>query len=490
MLICLTNPIHIRNFISSGAFKNVLQFNQVQLLLPRELESYSDELVGFQSIQYFERDPKSSAAFDAAFQIVGWRYRKKSPSFKYRERRHFPPIYLRLIKKIRQNISWGVELPVQNELHNYESTNLHIREQSLKSYITPRLKVLWERVRIKFMGNPLVFSFYTIKKIRQIKGNVDLSRHLNGIKPNLIIHVTSGHEATSIEIAKFSGDTLIPSLFLVDNWDNLSSKTILWEKPTYIATWGQQSTNHAVEIQEFAKHQVFNLGSPRFQNYFDLRNSKLLDQFNFPYVLFVGTAIPMNELYVLSILDKEISNNQEIYGDLKIIYRPHPWRHGKDKIDEKSYARIVIDPQVRGNYLGLEPDSLTETFLPNLDYYPSILANSKFVIGGLTSMLLEASILRKSFVAIAYPEPFNILSPKKIFKGYTHFKEINSLPNLEMIKRKSSIVKVFRSTFIKSPPLVTEKLDSALEFFIYSDEYSYSERLSILVSNILGKSSE
>ena len=165
-------------------------------------------------------------------------------------------------------------------------------------------------------------------------------------------------------------------------------------------------------------------------------------------------------------------------------------RHGKDKIDEKSYARIVIDPQVRSNYLGLKPDSLTETFLPNLDYYPSILANSKFVIGGLTSMLLEASILRKGFLAIVYPEPFNILSPKKIFKGYTHFKEINSLPNLEMIKRKSSIVKVFRSTFMNSTPLATGKLDSALEFFIYSDEYSYSKRLSILVSNILGKSSE
>ena len=459
MLICLTDPIHIRNFISSGAFKNVLEFNQVLLLLPRELESYSEEFVGFHTIQYFEKDSNSIAAFDAAFQVIGWRFRKKSRSFKYRERRHFPPIYLRLIKKIRESSPRGAEHVTQNGVKDYETTNLLIRGQSLKNYISVRIKVLLQRARIKFLGNPLVFSLYSIKKIRRIKGNVDFSRYLTSFEPHLIIHVTSGHEATSIEIARFSSTTLIPSLFLVDNWDNLSSKTILWEKPTYIATWGQQSSSHAVEIQGFAKDQVINLGSPRFQKYFDLRNSNILDRFDFPYILFVGTAIPMNELYVLGILDKEISSNQEIYGDLKIIYRPHPWRHGKEKINEKLFERVVLDPQVRNNYLGVKTDTLTETFLPELDYYPSILANSMFVIGGLTSMLLEASILRKRFLAIVYPEPFNILSPKKIFKRYTHFREINSLPNLEMIKKKSSISEVFRINYLKTTPFVNEKLD-------------------------------
>ena len=80
--------------------------------------------------------------------------------------------------------------------------------------------------------------------------------YINNTQPNLVLIPTSAIDVGAIDCVRICNDKKIDSIYLVDNWDNLSSKSIIRFKPKYIVTWGQQTLEHAVEIQEIEKNTV------------------------------------------------------------------------------------------------------------------------------------------------------------------------------------------------------------------------------------------
>ena len=80
-------------------------------------------------------------------------------------------------------------------------------------------------------------------------------------------------EPEFIKLVKISKFLKSKILFLVDNWDNISSKTIFIEKPDAISVWGDQTVKHANLIQKINKKKIFKLGSPKFDNYIQLKKN-------------------------------------------------------------------------------------------------------------------------------------------------------------------------------------------------------------------------
>ena len=56
-------------------------------------------------------------------------------------------------------------------------------------------------------------------------------------KPNLIILPFGSQELILPQVVKFCRDKKINSYFITDNWDNLSSKSIIEDKPNFIGVW-------------------------------------------------------------------------------------------------------------------------------------------------------------------------------------------------------------------------------------------------------------
>ena len=54
---------------------------------------------------------------------------------------------------------------------------------------------------------------------------------------------------------------------LVDNWDNLCSKSVFLLKPYQVGVYSQQAKNHADRIQGLDNKSIFILGSPRYDLY-------------------------------------------------------------------------------------------------------------------------------------------------------------------------------------------------------------------------------
>jgi hypothetical protein len=420
--------------------------------------------------------------------VFRWKFRGKSKSFYFREKRFAHPftfysyfaISATRIKKIKLSFKLFNEKNVTNNSNSTKSANNKIllikpNRYPLGLYIKWFFRATILRFFIRLISHEPLFTLLNILIIKQISFPKKLYSLMLLKSSDLVIFPSSAYESLGLHLTLIQKQLKSPILFLIDNWDNLSSKSIIWERPDFVATWGEQSQQHACDIQGFSKEQVFILGTARFSNYLDLRKVEIKSNFDFEYILFVGTSLPFNEIKCLEILNSEIKKHKSIYKNLVIIYRPHPYGINiKNKISVDHLEFVIIDPEVYG--------SAGE--FTRIEYFPLILKNAKAVIGGLTSMLIEASIFGKNIVALAHKEKYNITSPHKIYKNYEHFKGIDKLSNLALCESLDMLPALFQSAFT-SIEISQEVVDKELDFFYNITGGTYEDKLQRIIDEIL-----
>lgn len=204
--------------------------------------------------------------------------------------------------------------------------------------------------------------------------------------------------------------------------------------------------------------------------------------FDFPYVLFVGTALEFDEADAIRRLDEIITRNYAVFNGVKIVYRPHPWRQGTDTIIGMELKHVVIDPQMEKAY---RKNEHSDAFQPALDYYPKLLGNSEFVIGGLTSMLIEALIFRKRFLGLVYDDGINVTNQLSVYRNYTHFEGIDTIEALTLCFRQEELEALFVAVWNKRKEIDSVQLDEKRQYYYYHEGRKYPERLFDLCDSIL-----
>ena len=68
--------------------------------------------------------------------------------------------------------------------------------------------------------------------------NKNISKYVKKLKPDLVVYPTNAFEPLFQKYQLFVKNKY-KSYFLIDNWDNLSSKSILINQPDYISVWGK-----------------------------------------------------------------------------------------------------------------------------------------------------------------------------------------------------------------------------------------------------------
>ena len=315
ILIVLSQDEYIRNYCQTGAFESLQRDHECYILVAdrctqaetlRNLPGYLGKL-------------KTDASLDNAhydlFNVLTWQHRKTSRTFYFR--------FSRLYKTFPNN-RWT------NIIHN--------------------LRGLKKAARYVLLGNRAVGKFAIPRLIARCPVNPDLDRVEQTLQPDLVLLPCSAYDPIGNDLARLGSSRGFRTLFLVDNWDNLSSKSIFWATPDFLGVWGEQSREHATSIHGIAAERLFLLGTPRFENYYTANKKQMPSPYPFPYVLFCGVALAFNEVEALRLLDEEIYRHPELYGDLRIVYRPHPQRqqrHCPDVVREEDFHRVVLDQQVK-----------------------------------------------------------------------------------------------------------------------------------------------
>lgn len=484
ILVCITSPIHVRNFIDSGVFPYLSNENQLDLAITGNISLTSLQEKYFNEIHLLSAGD-DSLSIETVFKIYSMRYKKLSKSFEYRIWRQNPPLYFLIFrnfykrfKRIDRNLEgMGNRPPVITRLNTSNSKESVKRTRQLAEKVKGRLSHILFRCYASKAFFPLFRYYYQSR----YKPSPEVSDLLANNEYDLIVYVSAAYERMAIDLAILGQEFSTKTLFLIDNWDNLSSKTVLWKKPDFIGTWGQQSSEHAVSIQGMEKQNVVNLGCARFDHFFKLRDQTFDSYFSFRYVLFLGTALEFDEFAVLEVLNSLTKSAASTIFNFKIIYRPHPWRMGPAYSNYSQLENVLMDPMLEPRYL--KGEFIPESSMPDLNYFPGLISNASLIVGGLTSMLLESCIFGKNIIALAHKEEFSVTSPHRVWKSYRHFDELDRFTNIKLVQNLDDL-KPAIDIFMVSGAKSQSEIDSTLEYFVHFDVTSYQERLQSLIQEI------
>jgi hypothetical protein len=503
ILVILTTKEYMNNYLYTGALDEIHQKYHVTVVIPETLINFVPK---GNSIAIVSMPDSVFNLYEKNFRLLTdiyrRKFRKKSKSFSYREKKidsilrsYIKEEFNRSIRKLLKSCGDFFSIPSRLFLKTKKTSaqsKLKILNYELKSFLFSLIRFMRTQLGLlKRMSQSLLrkillrlLTTFIISDIAQIAfGNrvkmpVPLYNFLTSQRFDLVALPSAAFEPIVIHLAKTKTDLGFKFLMLTDNWDNLSSKTVLWLQPDAIATWGEQSSQHAVDIQGFPREKVHEIGTARFSNHIISREVVSTSPEVGDYVLFVGTFLNFNEYECLRILNEEISTKREIYGELKILYRPHPFTPPSNNLIAQNLETVLMDQSIIGY------KASTEVTAIDFEDTLKIQLNSRFVIGGLTSMLIESSILGKNFLALVHEEVGNFTSPHIVRSSHEHFVGIEALPNLHFVENLADLASQFEEVFHKKN-LPQEEIDRQLSYFYDLKPLTYSQKLGKLVEEIL-----
>lgn len=492
ILIFIENDQYIRNYISTKAFSK-LASHELKYFISEEVMGRNkmtncdicDLKIGASKIQ--------KIAYRLVNQIQMYERSKLNKNFLFRLKRelipnfqtlfivpepfgfsNFDPLYLRVTSIFKKPLFLQKFVLFLASIYKVLK-NTVLETLSLIRYL---LIILMVKLRLK----DIIVRFLWDK----ISLNKQICEILYSENPDLILIPNSIVGPESYEILRvLNRQNKCKSLFLVDNWDNLSSKSTFIFNPDYLGVWGKQSVEFAHDFHGMNKKYISIIGTPRFEvyeNYQKNENQKKLNESLIkPYILFVGCALGFDELGALNSVSQALNKVIDKFPpETYILYRPHPWGGRSQYLSTlRSFPidRVVIDPQILAS-----EGILGSNFQPSLDYYPQLLHKALFIICPLSTMIIESTIMGKHVLALAHEDKYSLFSPNRIFSNYKHFEGLDRLSNVKFIDNLEKLPSSLLSMYSNHSKVVDITM---LDYYISANnKEDYATRLAFAVNEI------
>ncbi|MEM1274342.1 MAG: hypothetical protein AAGF88_11025 [Pseudomonadota bacterium] len=450
----VSSELFVRNYFKTDALAQLERDWDVHFVVSADIKDRDTIEGNGRKIVYYPVDHRHRKRQFKTYKVLMRRYQKRSSTFEFRLDRMFEPK-----RKYTRPL-----------LANLTSNLNALRE---------RIGIAARRARLGLLASGPVFHWIRRKRIVMLEPSQGIVQALSNTAFNLIVMPSSAFDPDGNDVIQHAKRAGIKTMFLIDNWDNLSSKSVMLLKPDFLGVWGDQSALHAKDIQDFDVAKVCVLGTPRFDEYFRARDEKISSPFDFPYILFLGTSLSFDEASALEHLEAVINRNPDRFNGVRIIYRPHPWRSDKDTIVGRGLQRVDVDPQLADHYFGT---GRRTHFQPELTYYPGLLMNAELVVGGLTSMMIEATIFGKDYVALTYDDGINITNQRTVFERSEHFRGIEQIPSIGLCKVKADAERLLLDAWDRRGERDRSQIDVARQYILFDDGRPYSERLAALAN--------
>jgi len=494
IIVFLNTKAYVRNYLTTNAFGRV-KGHKLSYLLPEELESaaidtgtiFAQDILTFKISggEYFRKK-----AFSLNNQLEMLAKSSLNPNFLFRLRRELIP-----------NIYASLTVPKWNQVNKGHSLVRFFPERFLKSPVVNNtlciakfargiirdllglIKYVALVVTLKLGFKPLLSSAL----VKYVPSDPSLLAILSLEKADLLVVPSSAVDANSYEVMRIIRRLGVGKvLLLVDNWDNLSSKSSMILAPDFLGVLGRQSVEFAESIHGIEPSRVCILGTPRFDVYRAYRHQTIgrsvtdRELVGVPYMLFVGCAVGFDELNALRALSMAVSSmSSSLPKDTSILYRPHPWGAREfylRTLDEDPIENVIVDPQTAAGRAMVGAD-----FQPALEYYPALFEGAILVVCPLSTMILEATIMRKQVIVLTHDDDVSLLSPNRMLKFYRHFEGIDTLENLQLVPDLSQLTLAIRRA-VEAKDLVL--IPDGVNFYVETRAPEYTERLAGLIDSI------
>ena len=352
----------------------------------------------------------------------------------------------------------------------------------------------------------LQFGVYALPGIRQITCAImraRLARHpatnletvLDTQAPDILIHPSTfdGYFINDVIVA--GQRRRIPSLLLMNSWDNPTLKRAAVGQPDAVAVWGEQSRAHSVRFMRVPDNNVHVLGAAQFDVFRDdpveTRDNICREHGIDPasrILMYAGSSKGNREAQHLHWLSDAIDR-----GELEtttILYRPHPFgldaNEARNIIENtprnvriESSMMPLLNSLARGEHGGffITPYSRTHSLLCAIDA----------LVSPLSTIILEAGIHEKPVMCfIPWEEDED--SIWKMLRDLIHFRDLLESPSVIVARSHEEFlpsVATLMATVGDSH--YSQKVKDDMEFFVEFPPQRFGEKLVSLVDHVLGQ---
>lgn len=261
-----------------------------------------------------------------------------------------------------------------------------------------RAKRQYTLAKIRTVG--LVFWFYKRYKLLRIGEDTRLQRMIDDVGIDVIIHPTVLEGLFINDLIRIGNSKNIPTVCLMNSWDNPSCKATVLGQPDCLLVWGEQTKKHAIRYLGMAPESVVISGAAQFEVYNKLPKidrtcyrKTIGVQADENIICYAGSSKGLNEMKHLEILDRMIQDSPNT--KLWIVYKPHPWkavhREERDFFDY-SFKSIILDPYSAENYTAVRGKDEFKIELMDYEHTKVLLHAVDAVISPLSTILLEAAL--------------------------------------------------------------------------------------------------
>lgn len=286
------------------------------------------------------------------------------------------------------------------------------------------------------------------------------SNFMSSLDADIIIFPSTGAEVEIFEMIALAKIYNKKSVLVIENWDNLTSKSIFPVKPDFITVMGRKSCIQANEIHGFALERIISTGLPKFEKLINENNiakrvPNVSGRINF---LYLGYSLPYNENsqvekiyhYLLNKVGKD---------EFDLTYRPHPMsqkRYFEKNFTVSTSKEIKIDQvKIQNNDRTALP-SIDQTYVNNLESYD-------FIISTPTTMALEIMLLGIPCVIDGNDDGIHITAPFHTLQNYLHQEDLLEIPELRISKTTEELFASISEYLYQKPVFVKYSLDEIVE---------------------------
>jgi len=340
---------------------------------------------------------------------------------------------------------------------------------------------------------PVTHPLYRWWTLRKVGENAALDRLLAEERPDVILHPTVLEGLFVSDLARWGTRHGTPTVFIMNSWDNPSTKAMLTEHPDRLVVWGEQTAKDAMRHLKTPADRIVRLGAAQFDIYRrppKISPAQFRRKLGVPagakILLYAGSSKGLNESRHLQLLEQAIEG-----GTLRncfVVYRPHPWRQypeGEADFFSLSWKHVVMEPSMEACYRQSRDGRRIHVELADYEDTHVALSAADGVISPLSTILLEAALHGKPVAAYLPDEDigdFTLYAVGKMTFFKDFFEKVACITCEDASRFVENCAALLRMT---DEPDIDARLKRECEYFVEPSDRPYAERLGALIGALL-----
>jgi len=285
----------------------------------------------------------------------------------------------------------------------------------------------------------------------------------------------------------------IPTIAIMNSWDNPSSKRSVVGQADWVLVWGPQTQMHAVKYMRIDPDRAVPFGAAQFEVYgsrprvtreeFCRRHG--LDPGN-RLLLYAGASKGSDEFEHLCMIEAAIDRGD--LSKLSVVYRPHPWGAGGykgERLLDHPWRHVAIDNSMRV-YLEAVRAGRKEKFLADYADTHDVLSCIDALVSPLSTIILEGALHGKPVLCLMAEQKEG--SSFNLQKRLAHFEDLYKCPGVLMSHGEGELVpKLSELLGHVGDQAFATALRSECRYFISEFDAPFSERIVDFVEQVAAK---